>query len=296
MPLLDRYRAVASGAASDLQDGLRRSPRTSRCAPTRAARRTTSPARGRPRRQSAAVEPPRTDRSRRCARSRARSAAVATAAPPPPPPPRRSQPSARARLPDLHGGLRSAPRTRVGLIARARPARPGRPLRARPRRPAWDALPPAQPVRSRALGACSARSPSAGRARCADRHEIALRSAAWNRTGSTMSRPGSWRSPPLRAPPRRQPRRLGHAAIAVVAALALTGSLAAGASALTSTAQAPTRAVESRRTVDEAGHGWRQARRQVPQGRGPPPRRRPSALAPPSTGFVVERVKVSVLA
>jgi hypothetical protein len=41
--------------------------------------------------------------------------------------------------------------------------------------------------------------------------------------------------------PRRQQRRLGHAAIAAVAALALTGSLAAGASALTSTAQAPTR-------------------------------------------------------
>jgi anti-sigma factor RsiW len=46
------------------------------------------------------------------------------------------------------------------------------------------------------------------------------------------------------SPPPRAPRRLGPAALALVAAAALTGSLAAGASALTSTAQAPTRAVE----------------------------------------------------
>jgi hypothetical protein len=45
-----------------------------------------------------------------------------------------------------------------------------------------------------------------------------------------------------RAP--RRPRRAGPAVLAVTAALALTGSLAAGASALTSTAQAPTRAAE----------------------------------------------------
>ena len=45
-----------------------------------------------------------------------------------------------------------------------------------------------------------------------------------------------------RAP--RRPRRVGPAVLAVTAALALTGSLAAGASALTSTAQAPTRAAE----------------------------------------------------
>jgi hypothetical protein len=45
-----------------------------------------------------------------------------------------------------------------------------------------------------------------------------------------------------RAP--RRPRRMGTAALAVTAALALTGSLAAGASALTSTAEAPTRAVD----------------------------------------------------
>jgi hypothetical protein len=50
---------------------------------------------------------------------------------------------------------------------------------------------------------------------------------------------------PVTPAPRRQQRRLGHAAIAVTAALALTGSLAAGASALTSTAQAPTRATSS---------------------------------------------------
>ena len=46
-------------------------------------------------------------------------------------------------------------------------------------------------------------------------------------------------------PARPQQRRLGHAAVAAVAALALTGALAAGASALTSTAQAPTRATSS---------------------------------------------------
>ena len=56
-------------------------------------------------------------------------------------------------------------------------------------------------------------------------------------------------------PPRRQPpRRIGPAVLAVVAAAALTGSLAAGASALTSTAQAPTRAVESFNTANER-HG-----------------------------------------
>jgi hypothetical protein len=53
--------------------------------------------------------------------------------------------------------------------------------------------------------------------------------------------------------PRRPQRRLGHAAIAAVAALALTGSLAAGASALTSTAQAPTRASDSTKLEK---HGW----------------------------------------
>ena len=42
----------------------------------------------------------------------------------------------------------------------------------------------------------------------------------------------------------RKPGRVGPAALAMTAALALTGSLAAGASALTSTAQAPTRVVE----------------------------------------------------
>jgi hypothetical protein len=41
-------------------------------------------------------------------------------------------------------------------------------------------------------------------------------------------------------PPRR-PWRIGHTALAVIAAVVLTGTLAAGASALTSTAQAPTR-------------------------------------------------------
>ncbi len=56
-------------------------------------------------------------------------------------------------------------------------------------------------------------------------------------------------------PPRRQsPRRIGPAVLAVVAAAALMGSLAAGASALTSTAQAPTRAVESFKQANER-HG-----------------------------------------
>jgi hypothetical protein len=44
--------------------------------------------------------------------------------------------------------------------------------------------------------------------------------------------------------------------LAVTAALALTGSLAAGASALTSTAQAPTRAAEPSSHVDKQGHRW----------------------------------------
>jgi hypothetical protein len=56
-----------------------------------------------------------------------------------------------------------------------------------------------------------------------------------------------------RAPQR--PRRVGPAVLAVTAALALTGSLAAGASALTSTAQAPTRA------ADKSSHVVKQGRR-----------------------------------
>jgi hypothetical protein len=55
---------------------------------------------------------------------------------------------------------------------------------------------------------------------------------------------------PAMAAPRPQ-RRLGHAALAVTAAVALAGSLAAGASALTSTAQAPTRPAKAQRH-----HGW----------------------------------------
>ena len=55
-----------------------------------------------------------------------------------------------------------------------------------------------------------------------------------------------------RAP--RRPRRVGPAVLATTAAVALTGSLAAGASALTSTAQAPTRAAE-KSTADKS-HGW----------------------------------------
>src|SRR5215203_3577481 len=54
---------------------------------------------------------------------------------------------------------------------------------------------------------------------------------------------------------RPEPRRLGTAAIAVVAAFALPGSPAAGASALTSTAQAPTRAAAESH-AGKRGHGW----------------------------------------
>jgi hypothetical protein len=51
---------------------------------------------------------------------------------------------------------------------------------------------------------------------------------------------------PIEPRPRRRPRRVGPAVLAVTAAVSLMGSLAAGASALTSTAQAPTRTVEKR--------------------------------------------------
>ena len=61
-------------------------------------------------------------------------------------------------------------------------------------------------------------------------------------------------SEPPRA--RKRPRRIGPAVLAVTAAVALTGSLAAGASALTSTAQAPTRAVEKSQTVTKTGHRY----------------------------------------
>jgi len=58
---------------------------------------------------------------------------------------------------------------------------------------------------------------------------------------------------PLEPRTPHRPRRVGPAVLAVTAALALTGSLAAGASALTSTAQAPTRAVE--KTQQRYHHG-----------------------------------------
>ncbi len=89
-----------------------------------------------------------------------------------------------------------------------------------------------------------------------------------------MSRPGSWRSPRLRRRPDAS-ARLGHAAIAVVAAAALTGSLAAGASALTSTAQAPTRAAEQS-DVGKQGHRWGKRDGKCRKGEG---HRRSSAAA-----------------
>jgi hypothetical protein len=57
-----------------------------------------------------------------------------------------------------------------------------------------------------------------------------------------------------RAP--RRSWRVGPALLAVTAAVALTGSLAAGASALTSTAQAPTRAVQKTGHVAKQGHRY----------------------------------------
>jgi len=54
--------------------------------------------------------------------------------------------------------------------------------------------------------------------------------------------------------PPRKPGRVGPAVLALTAALALTGSLAAGASALTSTAQAPTRVVEQTSHISFQSH------------------------------------------
>ena len=80
----------------------------------------------------------------------------------------------------------------------------------------------------------------------------------------------------------------------MTAALALTGSLAAGASALTSTAQAPTRAVEKSGHVVQQEHRWKKRHGLCDKGEGREGRRRPQLLA--LYGFVVERVNVSVLA
>jgi hypothetical protein len=55
--------------------------------------------------------------------------------------------------------------------------------------------------------------------------------------------------------PRKAPGRIGPAILAIVAALSLTGSLAAGASALTSTAQAPTRTVMKTEQIAREHHG-----------------------------------------
>ena len=74
----------------------------------------------------------------------------------------------------------------------------------------------------------------------------------------------------------RRTRRVGPAALAMVATLALTGSLAAGASALTSTAQAPTRAVEKSSHSVQQGHRWGKRHGLCHKGEG---YRRPSAEA-----------------
>ena len=60
---------------------------------------------------------------------------------------------------------------------------------------------------------------------------------------------------PVERAPRRTPGRVGPAVLAVTAALALTGSLAAGASALTSTAQAPTVQKSGRVVKQDHRHG-----------------------------------------
>jgi hypothetical protein len=61
---------------------------------------------------------------------------------------------------------------------------------------------------------------------------------------------------PTEPPRATRQRRIGPAVLAVVASAALLGSLAAGASALTSTAQAPTRAVEKSQSVTGYGHRY----------------------------------------
>jgi hypothetical protein len=61
---------------------------------------------------------------------------------------------------------------------------------------------------------------------------------------------------PIAPPPPRSRRRFGNAALALIAAGALTGSLAAGASALTSTAQAPTRASDAQHRLVEGKARW----------------------------------------
>jgi hypothetical protein len=58
-----------------------------------------------------------------------------------------------------------------------------------------------------------------------------------------------------RAPRRTPQRRLGHAAIALTAVAVVTGTLAASATALTSTAQAPTRAADQSQS-GESYHKW----------------------------------------
>ena len=106
-----------------------------------------------------------------------------------------------------------------------------------------------------------------------------------------MSRPGSWKSPP-------RPRAAAPPAAARACGCrldggrwSLTGSLAAGASALTSTAQAPDARGASSPRRREA-RVVRQAGRQVPQGRRSPPFS--GDLLSHFYGFVVDSVKVSV--
>src|SRR3954471_21613289 len=82
---------------------------------------------------------------------------------------------------------------------------------------------------------------------------------------------------PFEPPRAKRTRRIGPAVLAVTAAVALTGSLAAGASALTSTAQAPPRAVEKSQTVTQQGHRYGKRHGLCRKGEG---HRRSAAAAP----------------
>jgi hypothetical protein len=66
---------------------------------------------------------------------------------------------------------------------------------------------------------------------------------------------------PADPPAPRRPGRRGHMLLAGTAAALLTGALAAGASALTSTAEAPTRAAARAGSSHVAGHGYARMKR-----------------------------------
>ena len=123
--------------------------------------------------------------------------AFASAAPAPPPPPvPEPVPAARARR---------AEEAHAGSLRQVRPRLDGR----------ADTRPAGRPAAEGRLGLAAVRSGRATPVRAsrehvlrvalsgfsyerADSHDARYDPRAWNRTGSTMSRPGSWRSPPSR--------------------------------------------------------------------------------------------------